>query len=67
MAEQTGDPTSPRGRRARLTAPGSGLALCGFGIRPAGRRPFPRGAGLCAHRPEQQAAPEQGQHPDSAG
>ncbi|MCA2211079.1 MULTISPECIES: hypothetical protein [Nocardia] len=47
MPEQTRDSTPPQGRRTRRTAPGSGLALCGLGIRPIRPRPFPRAGGLC--------------------
>ncbi|MFC4123421.1 hypothetical protein [Nocardia rhizosphaerae] len=67
MPEQTCDPTPAGGRRARHTAPGSGLALCGLGIRP--RRPglFSRAAGVCAEQvrlpPDSGAEPGNGTEP----
>ncbi|MFC4373163.1 hypothetical protein ACFO5K_03530 [Nocardia halotolerans] len=48
MTEPIYDPTPPQGRPTRRTAPGSGLALCGFGIRSTGRpRPYPAARGRC--------------------
>lgn len=68
MPEQTCDSTPPQGRRSRLTTPGSGLALCGLGIRPTGSRPFPRAAGLCSPGPESrpdESTPDSGTTTDS--
>lgn len=62
MPEQTCDSTPPPGPRTRLTAPGSGLALCGLSIRGPRHRPFPRAAGPCPQRPiePREIEPDQG-------